>query len=109
MTAKRSHIHRRWAMLAVSVTVVLHGIVGFPGTPGQSINQAVAQGNCDAQCWAIHRHLRPATRVAYNSCGDDHRRRQLCVRSRLAPRSQQPGTVPPNADLPLGSDPDLSD
>ena len=52
IVARQSHSRRGWAMLAVSVTVVLHGIVGFPGVPGTDINYAVAQGECDPQCWA---------------------------------------------------------
>ena len=48
---------RRWAQLALCATVVLSGAFGFPGVPGTSTNYVVAQGGCDADCWAILSYL----------------------------------------------------
>ena len=57
MTDTRSHSRRRWSLLAAAVAIVLHGVVGFPTLPGQDGNYAVAQAECDAQCWAILAYL----------------------------------------------------
>ena len=53
----RLSTRRRWAQLVLVAAVILQGVVGFPGVPGSDINYAVAQGECDAQCWAILAYL----------------------------------------------------
>lgn len=58
MTDKpRLSIHRRWAHLLLAAAVVVYGVVGFPALPGSDVNYAIAQDECDAECWAILKYL----------------------------------------------------
>ena len=53
----RLSIRRRWAQLVLAAAVAVYGVVGFPALPGSDVNYAVAQEECDAQCWAILAYL----------------------------------------------------